>query len=181
MSLATITAENTAPSPSAPDSTSQIELDRWDILHWAKVSFRYHLKRQWFFNVCDLTTQFICALAGFAVFSKFFTDVWVAGAVVTALSLLAMLVRYSDCKQRHIDLGRRCQHLIAEIEASPIAKVTATKLAAWSLVRAQINGDEPPTIRTLASLCEWEQCKEDGWPDHAPKLTLWQRIHRHFW
>lgn len=169
-----------APEADQPKQTA-LESERWDILHWAKVTFRYHKKREWFFNLCDLTTQLICTLAGVAVFAKFFTDVWIAGALVAVLSVLALLVRYGDCKQRHIELAKRAQQLIGEIEKLPAADMKPIDVSNWTQVRSQINGDEPPSIKTLVALCEWEQCVEDGWPDHAPKLSLGQRLHRHFW
>ncbi len=170
----------TPTSANKPEPTP-LELDRWDILHWAKVTFRYHKKREWFFNMCDLGTQLICTLAGLTLFAKFFSDVWIAGAVVAVLSVLALLVRYGDCKQRHIELAKRAQQLIGEIEKLPLADVTPQHVAGWTQTRSQINSDEPPCIKTLVALCEWEQCVEDGWPDHAPKLTRREKLHRHFW
>lgn len=104
-----------------------------------------------------------------------------AGAVVAVLSILALLVRYGDCKLRHIELAKRAQQLIGEIEKLPIADVASQNIAHWSQIRSQINSDEPPCIKTLVALCEWEQCVEDGWPDHAPKLSAFQKIHKHFW
>lgn len=157
-----------------------LELERWDILHWAKVSFRYHKKREWFFNACDVTTQLVCTLAGFAVFANFVGKVWIAGALVAVVSVLALIVRYNDCKQRHVELAKRMQALIAQIEQVPACEVKQEHIAAWAKARSEISSDEPPSLKTLVALCEWEQCVEDGWPDHAAKPNFFQHLHMHF-
>lgn len=166
------------------DNSAKVNLpfeeERWDILHWAKVSFRYHKKREWFFNTCDLTTQLVCTLAGVAVFADFFTKIRAAGALVAVASVLALLVRYNDCKQKHVELGKRIQALIADIEKVPAKEVASAHIAAWAEIRSAISGDEPPSIKTLVALCEKEQCIEDGWPDHAKYLTTFQHLHKHF-
>lgn len=175
------TSTSNFPASAAIDPLALTRAKRWDILHWARTSYRYHNKRQWFFNFCDLLTQVICTLAGLAVFSDFFKQAWIAGAIVSVLSVFALVVRYGDTKQRHIDLGRRCQQLIADIEPVRTSKVTDDQLSNWARLRAQINGDEPATLRTLAAECEWEQAVEDGHPDHAPRPPLSSRMHMHLW
>ncbi len=172
--------QTSAPGAPEPPKSSLLETERWDVLHWAKITYRYHKKREWFFNFCDVSTQLICTLAGVAVFADFFNKVWIAGAIVAVLSILTLLVRYSDCKQCHIELARRVQKLIADIEALPLSEVKQSHIAEWVRVRSGINSDEPPSIKTLVALCEWEQAVEDGWPNHAPKLTRYQHMHKHF-
>ncbi len=168
------------PTELEPAKYLPFEKERWEVLHWAKLSYRYHKKREWFFNFCDVSTQVICTLAGFAIFADFFNKVWIAGAVVAALSILALVVRYSDCKQLHIELARRTLTLIADIEGIPLSEVNQSNIAAWVRVRGHISSDEPPSIKTLVALCEWEQGVEDGYPGHADKLNFYQKIHRHF-
>ena len=175
------TSLNTSPASVRNDPLVVTRKKRWDILHWARISYRYHNKRQWFFNICDLMTQVVCTIAGLAVFSDFFSKTWIAGAVVSVLSIIALVVRYGDTKQRHIELGRRCQQLIADIEPVRTSQVTDDQLSDWARLRAQINGDEPATLRTLAAECEWEQAVEDGHPGHAPRPPLSSRMHMHLW
>lgn len=183
-------SSSTTPAPSINSGTSSLpaknptesalKKQRWDVLHWARVSYRYHKKRQWFFHVCDIATQFVCTLAGVSIFAAFFSQSKIAGGIVAALSLLALLVRYSDSKQCHIELGRRCQDLIAEIESIPSSKTTQKLLEGWITTRSKISGDEPTTLRFLAAQCEWEQCGEDGHPTHCKRPSIWHRLHMHF-
>lgn len=148
-------------------------------MHWAKVTFRYHKKRERFFDLCDVTTQIVCTASGVALFANVFAN-WAAASLVTLSSIIALVVRYSDRKQRHIELAKRTQKLISDIEKIPVDDVTQEQISAWVQIRSQINADEPPCIRTLVALCEYEQSIEDGYFDHAPKLTRLQYTFCHF-
>lgn len=159
---------------------------RWDyrseLLNWAYITYRYHRKRQWFFDLCDKLTQAASVVVGLAVVSgKTMSDYLpVIGFAIAALGVLALVFGYSERKQTHRDIADKARQLAGDIQPVPDAELTSELLIKWEGLRTGIDVLEPPNLKTLVAKCEWEQAVAEGHKDHARRPAWWQQLHMHF-
>lgn len=154
---------------------------RCGLLNWAGITYRYHRKRQRFFDWMDKLTQVAAVMGGVAVLGKTIGDnlPWVGGAIA-ATGLLALVYGYSDRRQCHKELAEQAIQFAGDIESLPYSLIDEAKVCDWDKQRAAIDLREPPNLTTLVSKCEWEQAVADGHPNHTKAPAWWQQLHMHF-
>lgn len=174
--------ENTpAPLPKPADQGQLRWNARSEILNWAYITYRYHRKRQWFFDLCDKVTQAASVIMGLAVFGKPVQDHLPAlGITIASLGVLALVFGYADRKQCHREIADLARQLAGEIAAVLDAQLSDADLARWELRRTDIDVREPPNLKTLVEKCEWEQACAEGYPDLKQKPCWLRQLHMHF-
>lgn len=174
-------SEVTAQSPAAttPATSDEIPDHVWDqrcgLLHCAYVSFRYHRRRQRFFDLIDKGTKSLTVALGASLIGdtlKRFAPL--AASAISLLGLLALVFGYSDRKQAHKELAELAMQIVASIEKSPASKLNVDVVSEWSAEMARLNAKEPPTLKTLVTLCEHEQSTAVGHPNHIA-LPKWHK------
>lgn len=154
---------------------------RCEMLNWAGITYRYHRKRQRFFDVMDKLTQAAAVGGGVAVAGKTLPDnLPLVGGFIAFTGLLALVYGYGDKRQCHKELAEQAIQLAADIQSHPARHVTEEQLGVWERVRASIDLREPPNLKTLVSKCEWEQAVSEGHKNHAEPIKWWQQVHMHF-
>lgn len=66
--------------------------------------------------------------------------------------------------------------LAAKIEESPMSLLTDALAGQWAADLERINAKEPPQLKTLVIICEYEQATADGHPDHITRPNWFQRL-----
>lgn len=154
---------------------------RAELLNWAGITYRYHRKRQRFFDWMDKLTQVAAVAGGVAVLGKSLAEYlpWV-GAGISLTSLLALIYGYGDRRQSHKELAEEAISFSGKIQSTPLADLDESCLCAWEVARAAIDLREPPNLKTLVSKCEWEQATSEGHPNHVAAPRWYQQAHMHF-
>ncbi len=154
---------------------------RHELLNWAHITYRYHRKRQWFFDVLEKLTQAAVVGAGVAVAGKTVVDLLpLLGGAIVFVGLLSLVFGYADKRQAHKELAQEAMQLVGDIQSAPFDALTESDLCAWQRTRACIDLKEPPNLKTLVAKCEWEQCVSEGHADCAPQVRWWQQAYMHF-
>lgn len=154
---------------------------RAELLNWAGITYRYHRKRQRFFDWMDKLTQVAAVAGGVAVFGKSVSDYLpVVGAGISITSLLALIYGYSDRRQCHKELAEQSISFSGAIQSTPLCDLDESAVCAWERTRAEIDLREPPNLKTLVSKCEWEQATSEGLPNHVPAPKWYHQAHMHF-
>lgn len=156
--------------------------DRSELLNWAYITYRYHRKRQWFFDLCDKVTQAASVIVGLAVVSgKTVSDYLpVIGFAIAALGVLALVFGYSERKQSHRDIAEKARQLAGLIQPVRDADLTDDLIIQWEGMRTKIDILEPPNLKTLVAKCEWEQAIAEGHRNHVQCPPWWRQLHMHF-
>lgn len=154
---------------------------RAELLNWAGITYRYHRKRQRFFDWMDKLTQVAAVVGGVAVLGKSLSEYlpWV-GASISISSLLALIYGYSERRQSHKELAEQAMSFSGRIQSTPLGALDEECVCAWEIARAEIDLREPPNLKTLVSKCEWEQATAEGHPNHVPAPKWYQQAHMHF-
>lgn len=151
---------------------------RGDILHLSLAQLRYYKKREWFFDKVDKITRAITVVLGAALFGPLVSYFKVVGAVVAFAGLLSIIFDYGGQKRFYQQLAEQTAQLVADIYTNmePNKKDTGQ----WQARLAKLDGQAPPPLVTLMTLCEIEQYKADG--REAPKVDIgrWKKLFRHF-
>ena len=151
------------------------------MLNWAGLTYRYHRKRQRFFDVMDKLTQAAAVGGGVAVAGKTLPDnLPLVGGLIAFTGLLALVYGYGDKRQCHKELAEQAIQLAGAIESLPVRQLTEDQGCAWERVRTTIDLREPPNLKTLVSKCEWEQAVADGHPNHVARPGWLSQLHMHF-
>ena len=154
---------------------------RCELLNWAGITYRYHRKRQRFFDVMDKLTQAAAVGGGVAVAGKTLPDnLPLVGGLIAFTGLLALVYGYGDKRQCHKELAEQAIQLAGVIQTLPVQQLTEDQLAAWEKVRTSIDLREPPNLKTLVSKCEWEQAVAEGQKNHTSRPKWWNEAHMHF-
>jgi len=176
MTDATVLLPDAAPGPGVSDDIPDHVWDsRCDLMHRAYVTYRYHRRRQRFFDLLDKGTKSLTVALGASLIGdslKRFAPL--AASAISLLGLLALVFGYSDKKQTHKELAEMAMQIIASIEKTPVSKLNTESLSEWSAEMARLNAKEPPTLKTLVTICEHEQSTAVGHADHI-KLPKWHR------
>lgn len=164
---------------SAPDAQQTLSDFLWsrrcELRHLAFVTYRYHRKRQRFFDLLDKGTKSVTVVLGATLLGDMLKGaVPLAGSAIAGLGLLALVFGYGDRKQAHKELAEQAMALAGRIEEVACNDITDTAVAAWSAEQARINAKEPPVLKTLVVICEHEQAASTGHPEHVP-LPGWHR------
>jgi hypothetical protein len=149
--------------------------DRWEAFYKADVSARYHRRRQRFFDLADKLTKAFTVLLGATLMGSMLKDSQpLAASLISSLSLLALVFSYSDRKQAHKELAEGFIALIQQIEACPASDLTEGKVAIWMAQATALDAKEPPSLKTLVTLCEHDACVAAGHDQHIV-LPSWHR------
>ncbi len=142
------------------------DLEKHNLLFGVRRSIRYHARRRSFFDRYDLFTNAVAVIFGsatiYAVFSSISKE-WAvaAAAVVTVFSSINLVVGSSKMARLHEDLCRRFINLEKRmVEAPP---QSAAELATFVASRLEIEGDEPPILKVLDSICHNELMRAMGY------------------
>jgi len=104
----------------------------------------------------------------------------VAAALVSTMSVIDLVVGFSESANLHRDLRRR----FVELEQDIIADHDDARLGELQRRRLEIEKDEPPVRRALATLVQNEQVLSDypiaDAPRHLVHVGWWQRLTAHF-
>lgn len=170
----------------SPVTLSDEEFDaawkrRCELLNWGGITYRYHRKRQRFFDVVDKLTQVAAVGGGVAVAGKTLSDLLpLVGGAVAFTGLLALVFGYGDKRQCHKELAEQAMELVGEINSCPVRELTDVQVCTWERMRAAIDLKEPPGLKTLVWKCEYEQAVADGHPNHVPPVPWYHQAHMHF-
>jgi hypothetical protein len=167
---------NTADSDT-PDTYKQLWDQRCALRNVALVSYRYHRRRQRFFDLLDKLTKCGTVLLGATLFGEVFkNNLPVAASLISGMGLLALIFSYGDKKQTHKELSELSMQLVGSIDAQPRNATTDTLISGWQQDLSRLNAKEPPTLHTLVTLCEHQQATADGHPSHIPLPPMMRRL-----
>lgn len=154
---------------------------RCEVLHSANVTYRYHRKRQRFFDLLDKGTKALTVLLGASLLGEAVKQhLPLVAATISALGLMALVFGYGDRKQSHKECAEAAMQLVAKIEEMPTAGITDNFVALVAADHARQNAKEPPALKTLVILCEREQSTAMGHPHHIPRPNLLKRVFADF-
>lgn len=85
-------------------------------------------------------------------------------ALISGLSLLALVFGYGDRKQAHKELSEVFMALRSRMQAVGQRQFTAGQIDAWCADMEAINAKEPPSLWLLVSICEFEEHVARGHP-----------------
>ena len=146
-------------------------------LHQAYVSYRYHRRRERFFDLVDKISNAVTVLLAASLLGKALEDgLPVVASVISALGLMNLVFGYGDRKQLHKAPAEQAMQAIGRIEALTSEALTEAQVGAMEAGLAQLNAQEPPQLKTLVMLCEREQATAMGHPDHVPLPPWYKRL-----
>lgn len=158
--------------------------DMWSLLVGVRVSARYHDRRRLFFVTAHRFTAGFGAIFGTAAMAALLGKVdqnlgVVAAVLVTVMSIIDLVVGFSESANLHRELRRRFLDLEQEI----IANHDDTRLGELQRWRLEIEKDEPPVRRALCTLVQNAQVLSDYGQAEAAKyfihVSWWQRLTAH--
>lgn len=146
---------------------------------WVKV--RYHRSRQRFFDQADKWTKSASVVLSASLLGKFLECLQpLIASTIASIGLLALVFGYDDRKQLHKELAEQAANLIEEIEKVPDRDTNQKNTAGWRAAYARLCAKEPPVLKTLTLICEYEQSVADGHSDHIKPPRWLKRLFRHF-
>lgn len=149
---------------------------RCDLRHVALVSYRYHRRRQRFFDLLDKGTKSVTVALGATLMgAQLKVALPLVASAITALGLLSLVFGYGDRKQAHKELAEQFMGLAGEIERGPFDDMNDAELSRCVQTMATLNAKEPPALKTLVIMCEHEQAAADGNPGHVPLPAFHKR------
>jgi hypothetical protein len=150
---------------------------RCDAHYKAMVSYRYHRKRQRFFDLLDKCTKALTVIAGASLLAEpIKQSVPFVALGISAIGLLSLVFGYGDRKQSHKELAEAFASAVAKIEGTAHAQLTSQLVATWDSETSAISAKEPPQLHALVTICEREQSIANGHPNHVPQLSFIKRI-----
>ena len=154
--------------------------------HWGRrsatfynimVAYRYHRKRQRFFDLLDKCTKALTVIAGGSLLAAPIKEaVPIVAMIISALGLLSLVFAYGDRKQSHKELSEAFTNLAAKIEETPAVRLTSEIVAGWEADVSLLKAKEPPQLHTLITICEREQSIANGHPNHIPPVPFGKRL-----
>lgn len=161
------------------EGQSEIDDHAWrirsDVIHNSDVSVRYHRKRQRFFDLLDKCTKAASVMLGASLLGTWVKDhMPLIASAISSLGLLSLVFAYSDRKQSHKELAEAFSGLIQRVEACPPIDINQTVAAKWQSEYIGLSAKEPPTLKTLAIICEHEATAASGRKNHVP-MPAWPK------
>ncbi len=150
---------------------------RFAALHFAYVTYRYHRRRQRFFDLLDKGTKSATVLLGASLLGQTIKDLLpLVASAISGLGLFALVFGYSDRKQAHKELAEMAIKLAGDIERTAVGEITEAALGKWASEQSAINAKEPPQLKTLVIICEHEQSVSVGAKDHVTQPNWFRRL-----
>jgi hypothetical protein len=150
---------------------------RHNVLYRAYVTYRYHRRRQRFFDLADKTTKAMTVVLGASLLGDFVKQQlpYIASAI-SGLGLMALVFGYGERKQTHKELAETSMQLIAKIEETTANQLLDEKAGQWEAEFARLNSREPPALKTLVIICEHEQSTAMAYPDLIKRPNFLRRL-----
>jgi len=143
-------------------------------------SVRYHNRRVAFYERFSKTTSAVSLIFGsssiYAVLKEHKMVAVILAAIVTAFSIIDLIVGTSSKARLHSDLSRRFTSLEKALLLDN--DVADEKYNVFYAERLDIEADEPPPLRVLDSICYNELLRSMGYDmNYSPavKITWYQR------
>jgi hypothetical protein len=150
---------------------------RHSVLHRTYVTYRYHRRRQRFFDLADKSTKAMTVLLGASLMGDFVKqNLPFFASAISGLGLMALVFGYGERKQTHKELAETSMQLIAKIEETTTKQLTDEKAGHWEAELARLNSREPPALKTLVIICEHEQSTAMGHPDLVKRPNFLRRL-----
>jgi hypothetical protein len=147
----------------------------------AKLGFLYHRKRERFFDLCDKITKSFTIILGASLLAAYVKEYAPAvGAAVSAVGLLALVFGYSDRKQKHKELAENYADLLAKMELFG-EDFKDKELNQWLSELQKLNAKEPPTLGTLAVICQNEIAISEGDNESVVKVNGYKQFFANWW
>ncbi|MDO8771587.1 MAG: hypothetical protein Q7K57_23330 [Burkholderiaceae bacterium] len=154
---------------------------RCDLLYQVKVTYRYHRRRQRFWDITDKGTKALTVLLGASLLGETLKHhLPLVASLISGLGLLALVFGYSDRKQSHKECAETAMQLVGRIEEIPMSRLDEVQLSQLVAEHARQNAKEPPALKTLVVICEYEESVSLGHPDQVPLPCLSRRIFADF-
>ena len=157
---------------------------RWKIVHHVWLSSLYHSKRERFFDLMDKASKAVAAIGGAAAVSQLLTSapdarIW-AAAVVSIVSILALVFGFSQKARKHGELSRDFTKLWAQIEeAGPYPG--EDRLHKFKAQILGLESSEPAALHALVKRCENQIALASGHPEDVQPLGFLEHCLMHFW
>lgn len=157
---------------------------RWEIVHHVRLSSLYHAKRERFFDLMDKASKAIAAIGGAAAVAQLMTSqpdarIWVA-AVVSVVSILALVFGFSQKARKHGELSRDFTKLWSQIEeVGPYPG--EDRLHKFKAQILGLEASEPAAMHALVKRCENQIALASGHPEDVQPLPIWESCLMHFW
>ena len=160
--------------------TDVVEAHVWsqrsETLYQVMVSYRYHRKRQRFYDLLDKFTKALTVIAGASLLAEpIKRNLPIAAAVISSLGMLSLVFGFGDRKQLHKELAEAFAQLAAKIRGASVAALSPLQAAAWEAEAAVLDVKEPPQLKALVNICEREQSIANGHPSHIPQIPFVKR------
>ena len=153
----------------------------WDLLFAVRTSSRYHDRRKRFFTFLHRSTAAVGVLFGTAAVAAFVGQLspragMVAAVIITAMSVLDLVVGFSAGANLHHDLKRR----FIELEQAIIHGIDDALLGEYQRRKLDIEKDEPTPKCALVSLCYNDIVRAEYSPQDVPANMIavpwWRRL-----
>lgn len=146
-------------------------------LNVALVTLRYHRRRQRFFDLLDKSTKAATVILGASLLGQQMKTVLpLVASAISCLGLMALVFGYGDRKQAHKELAEQAALLAAKVEELPVAQLDDAAVRGWQAELSRLNAKEPPALRTLVEICEWEEACREGHKNHVPRPFWFRRL-----
>ncbi len=151
---------------------------RCELWHRLWIAYRYHRRREAWFDRLDKATTAISVLLGATILARAMeTLLPLAASVIAGLGFLALVFNYSSRRVLHNELAVKLMLLIAEIEGVTSDALTMDDVAAWKKrFAAEISTKAPPTLKALMMACEYEHAIAEANPKPPPKVPAWRLL-----
>lgn len=154
---------STTAQDASPEARDALWKGRHNILHGAMISYRYHRRRQRFFDLIDKLTKAATVMLGATLLGQWFKEQTpLFASLISGLGLISLVFSYGDRKQAHKELSEGFMDLAGKIEGTPVKLLTDVLVAQWNADVARLSVKEPPTLKTLAMICAHEQAVAEG-------------------
>jgi hypothetical protein len=98
-----------------------------------------------------------------------------AAAAVSGLGLVSLVFGLGDRKQAHKEIAESFMHLQAKVDDVGPTAFTAEMLDQWDAEASRLDAREPPSLRTLVTMCQNEQAIALGHPESVYPLPWHKR------
>ena len=155
---------------------------RHQIVFRAELSALYHQKRERFFEFLDKITKAVSVFGGSAALMKASSESTIVylAAAITFASVVSLVFGFSDKARRHADLSGRYRSIIAEITGTGERDFDEEHIKLWDRQVRLVEVNEPPTLATLARLCQYELALSAGQEKTVRPVSWHEKLLMHF-